>query len=399
MNLSMMIELNNLSRENAKNFTKKRFIFDQIAADIQSRGKHFTGITGPRGSGKTILLKQLNSVYDKSFYISLDTFEGDLFEIFQKLHQDLGIKNFLLDEVHFYRGFEGVLKKIYDFLDIKVVFTSSAALLMRESAYDLSRRVLLRELYPFSFREFIYFTKGVVKDPVSFEDIIDNSFDKEWLMFFPDFQKYISGGIMPFALQEPEPLSILGNILSTVIYKDIARVSNLGMDELDKIAKIVSFIGKSAVDGINYTSLSKNISITKFKAEQYVDLLEKSFIIHRIFPKGTNVIKEPKILMALPYRLLYRGLDLCSGGLREDFFAEMMRMRGRGIFYLKNTRGAKTPDFLCQCGDKEVICEVGGRTKGAQQFKGISIKDKIIFSDGIESQGKRRPLMLLGVME
>ncbi len=398
MNISNIIELNNLSLENVKVFTKKRFIFDQMVDDTKNQARHFTGIIGARGSGKTILLKQLNFICDQSFYISLDTLEGDLFEVFQKLHQDLGVKIFLLDEVHFYPGFEGVLKKIYDFLDVKIIFTSSVALSMRESAYDLSRRVLLRIMYPFSFREFLYFTKDISRETVSFKDIIDNTFDKEWLRFFPDFQKYMEGGIMPFALQEPNPVSVLENVLATVIYKDIARVSNFGMDELDKISKVVSFIGKSAVDGINYTSLSQNISITKFKAEQYIDLLEKSFIIHRIFPKGTNIMKEPKILMALPYRLLYSDRDICLGGLREDFFVEAMKMRGREIFYLKNRRGAKTPDFLCQCGDTQVICEVGGKTKGAQQFKGIDMKDKVIFSDGIVSQGKKRPLMILGVI-
>lgn len=289
-----------------------------------------------------------------------------------------------------------MLKKAYDFLDVKIVFTSSVALALRESAYDLSRRVILKTMYPFSFREYLYFTKDVHKDAFRFEDVIHNVFDKDWLKMFPYFQKYIEGGIMPFALNEPVHLDVLKNILTTVIYKDIARVSNFGVDELDKIAKVVSFIGKSAVDGINYTSLSRNIGITKFKAEQYIDLLEKAFVIHQIFPKGTNVLREPKILMALPYRLLYSDRDMCLGGLREDFFVEAMKMLGKEIFYLKNTRGSKTPDFLLECGREKVICEVGGKTKGAQQFKGIDIREKIIFADGIESKGKKRPLMIVG---
>ena len=44
---------------------------------------------------------------------------------------------------------------------------------------------------------------------------------------------------MPFALNEPVPLEVLKNILETIVYKDIARVSNLGIDESDKIAKVV----------------------------------------------------------------------------------------------------------------------------------------------------------------
>jgi len=395
MDIQKLIELNHLAHDGIRKFKKKRFVFDQICADIESRSKHFTGVLGARGSGKTILLKQLMEYFDQSFYISLDTVDGDLFEMLHQLHRDLGIRIFFLDEVHFYPQFEGVLKKAYDFLDVKIVFTSSVALSMRESAYDLSRRVILKMLYPFSFREYIYFTQDILKPAVTFEDIISNHADKSWMQMFPFFQKYMEGGIMPFALHEPNVPDVLDNILKTVIYKDIARAANLGVDELDKMRKMVAFIGKSAVDGMNYSSLSRNIGITKFKAEQYIDLLEKSFIIHRLFPKGTNVMREPKILMALPYRLLYSSLDVCMGGLREDFFVESMKMIGKEIFYLKNTRGAKTPDFLCPYKDDVIVCEIGGRTKGLQQFKGITIKEKVVFVDGINSQGKKRPLMML----
>ncbi len=83
---------------------------------------------------------------------------------------------------------------------------------------------------------------------------------------------------------------------------------------------MLEFIGRSGIDGIKYSSLSKNCSVTKYKAEQYVSLLEKAFILHQVFSKGINVLKEPKVLMALPYRLLYRDYDDALGALREDFF-------------------------------------------------------------------------------
>ena len=43
-------------------------------------------------------------------------------------------------------------------------------------------------------------------------------------------------------------------------------------------------------------------------------LVEQAFVLQRIFPKGTNLLKEPKVLMALPYRLLFRELDDAVGG-------------------------------------------------------------------------------------
>ena len=49
------------------------------------------------------------------------------------------------------------------------------------------------------------------------------------------------------------------------------------------------------MDGINYSSVSANVGVSKYKAEKYVDYLERSFILTRVFPAGSNVLKEPKV--------------------------------------------------------------------------------------------------------
>ena len=51
--------------------------------------------------------------------------------------------------------------------------------------------------------------------------------------------------------------------------------------------------------------------------------------------------------------------------------------------YLKSMRGAKTPDYYIQYKDENIVVEVGGKSKGREQFKGITEKKKIIFSHSI----------------
>ena len=46
-------------------------------------------IVGPKGAGKTILLKQLANYYKDSFYISVDTIDDNLFETIKKLNETL----------------------------------------------------------------------------------------------------------------------------------------------------------------------------------------------------------------------------------------------------------------------------------------------------------------------
>jgi predicted AAA+ superfamily ATPase len=367
----------------------------------QQRGRHFSGIMGPRGVGKTVMLKQLLSESSHAFYLSLDTLprDADIFGIVKKLHRDYGYTLFLLDEIHFSDRVEETLKKLYDFLDIRLVFTSSVALALSKSAFDLSRRALMLTLYPFSFREYLLFTQGIDLKVLSLEQVVRREWLPEHMRNGLYFDDYLKGGLMPFALDEPEPLRLLSNILETVIMKDVPTVARLHLDELDSIRKLVRFIGRSGVDGINYTTLSNNLGITKYKAEQYIGLLEKAFILQRVFPKGTNLLKEPKVLMALPYRLLFREYDECVGGLREDFFSEAMRQCDQPFFYLKSTRGKKTPDFLIDDGlEQNTVIEIGGKGKGREQFKGIVADRKIVFAHSDAIDHGKHPLFMLGYL-
>ena len=395
MEINQLLELDRLARDDGRKYEKKREIYEDIFKDT---GAHFIGIVGPRGAGKTIVLKQLALANEKSFYMSLDTMDGNLFDLVKTLHETMQIKLFLLDEVHVYPRFEADIKKIYDVLGIRVIFTSSTALGMYESGYDLSRRVLLKTLYPFSLREYARFKYGQEFEPITLKNIVDNKVPGDVLRAGEHFSPYIQGGLMPFALREPQPLALLENILKTVIHKDIPRIAKLLTDELDKIEQVVRFIGLSGVDGINYSSVAQNVHITRYKAQQYITLLERAFILHQVFPMGSNVLKEPKVVMALPYRLLYRPLNEAIGGLREDFFVEAFRALGKEIFYLKSRRGQKTPDYLIR--DREdIVFEVGGKGKGRSQFKGVDVKKKIIFADGYNISGTRRPLFLAGLLK
>ncbi|MBU4484870.1 AAA family ATPase [bacterium] len=397
MNINQIIELDQLARKDVEKYHKKRTpYFKQIRSSF---GKHFVGITGPRGVGKTVLLKQLAYELESSIYISIDALEEmDLFETCKTLTTKYKIKYFLLDEIHFYRNFERDLKKIFDFLDVHLIFTSSVALAIVDSEYDLSRRVQKFNLYPFSFREYLYFKIDVDLPVLTISQILNKEWSSEHVKYAYLFKDYIQGGLHPFSLEEPDILPLLKNILNKIIQRDIPSVARLQVDELEKINKVVQFIGRSEVGDINYSTISSNVKITKYKAEQYIDLLKKSYVLNPLFPCGTNVLKEPKVLMYLPYRLLYKEYNDAVGALREDFCVEMIKMKMTDVHYLKSTRGAKTPDFLIKTKEGDIVLEVGGKGKGRSQFKGIGVDKKIRFLDSDETRGDVRPLHLLGYL-
>ncbi|MCF8052658.1 MAG: hypothetical protein K9L59_15555 [Desulfobacterales bacterium] len=199
-------------------------------------------------------------------------------------------------------------------------------------------------------------------------------------------------------MEEPEPLLILKNIIEKVVARDIPSVLRLAVDELETIRRLMRFVGRSGIDGISYSSLSRNVGITKYKAQQYVGCLEKAFVLHQVFPAGTNVLREPKVVMTPPIRLLYRDFEDAVGGLREDFFVDTMKQAGIGFHYLKSTRGTKTPDYLIEGTPHRMAIEIGGPGKGREQFKGIAVDRKVVFTHSPVPEKGRIPLFLLGYL-
>jgi predicted AAA+ superfamily ATPase len=266
------------------------------------------------------------------------------------------------------------------------------------STWSAGCRNRLVKLLPFSFREYLAFRHDDRVAPITLGDILDRGWRAEHMRAGVRFDDYLRGELMPFAIDEPDVLPLLRSVLGTIIARDIPKVARLHTDELETIQKLIEFIGRSAIDGISYSALSRNLGITKYKAEQYVSLLEAAFVAQRVFPAGTNVLREPKILLSLPYRLLYRDFVDAVGGLREDFFAEAMRQTGIAFSYLKSTRGQKTPDYLLDHEGEKLVIEIGGQGKGRSQFKGVTPDHKLILAHGDRSDGIHRPLFLLGYL-
>jgi uncharacterized protein len=406
--LNKIIEFSELQKGAARRIEKRRFQFEQIAT---ASGKHLVGLVGPRGVGKTILLKQLAAVMKDSVYFSSDTIPDlDLFETVESLAKVHGFANIFIDEIHFAKHYSLALKAIYDLLpQVRVYFSSSVAILLNTLPADLSRRVVLYTVSPFSFREYLYFKMDRLLPTISWQELLNNQIPPEILQVAAFFKDYLSGGLMPYALDEPNSLLLLKNILEAIIGKDIARISQISANEMDLISKMVRFISKSAgVDGISYSSLSKNIGITKYKAQQYVELLEMAFVLIQVKPFGTSVTKETKILMIPPYRLLENSYSDALGGLREDYFvfavSSLLNPHSKTLEYLKSGRGSKTPDFVTTIGKERLVFEIGGHNKKLSQFKDFKSEGRkiILVQDGTESgnssTGNKIPLHALGFL-
>ena len=133
-----------------------------------------------------------------------DTLEpnDDAWELIRKLNKHYKFRTFLLDEVHFLPDPTALLKRLYDFLDVRVLFSSSVALAMRASAHDLSRRVRLLDLHVFSFREYLAFAHGISLPPLSLEEVAVRRWEPDHLRAGRFFDEYLRGGLGVVGLDE-----------------------------------------------------------------------------------------------------------------------------------------------------------------------------------------------------
>ncbi len=406
-NLSNIARMSRVSHSRSKEFSKKRYLYNDIVSSAVLGKDKITGIIGQRGVGKTVLLLQLLNEFD-ALYLSLDIFNmrtvdiGTFVSVIEDIIQKGKPKILLIDEIHYYKDYSALLKLFYDITDIKIIFTSSVSIVMSGLKHDLSRRVQLKYLYPFDYKEFLYFSKNISIDYLSWDDLLNDKIDINYFALNNFFKEYLFGGMFPFYNMVEDFKDRLTNILERIIHEDIARIANITMDDIYNMEDMLKFIGRSDVDGISFSSLSNNLNLNVYKVKQYVKVLEDAFVLNVIYPKGSNVKKEPKILFTPPFRLLYREYDDAIGGLREDFAVQMMKQNGFKIYYLKSPKGKKRPDYLIEWKGNNIVVEIGGKGKGFSQFKGITEDyKKIVFKDNYSGnkKGEYFPLYIMGLLK
>jgi predicted AAA+ superfamily ATPase len=283
---------------------------------------------------------------------------------------------------------------------VKIAFTSSSSIDVVGSRSDLSRRLSVLTLPPFSFREYLLFKNGTELPILSLDEILSNHAQiyRKLYGFESEFREFCTQGALPACLESPLP-SVVRGLVEKAVQRDMLSSGKLSQEDLVHIRQALLFIARAGADGCSYSSISKNTGITKYKAQQYASLLSSASLAKVILPYGANVMPEPKILLTLTIRAnLAEGVDedRLKGTLREEFFVHHVAGAGLELNYLKGARGQKLADYVVFYKARKLIFEIGGAGKGASQFKGISAKEKFILSQPGSARGI--PLILLGFL-
>jgi hypothetical protein len=279
-------------------------------------------LVGPRQSGKTTILKQLDgdlrAAGRKTLWLNLD-FEDDFRHVssqnalLQKIRLELGNDSGIvfIDEIQRKDNAGLFLKGLYDQgLPWKFVVSGSGSIELKEKISEsLTGRKRMFELATVSFVEFVDF-----RTSYRYSDRLREFFRAESAKTDQLFREYLMYGGYPrviLADTHQEKLATINEIFRSYLEKDIVYL--LRVEKSDSFNNLVRILASQSGKMVNYSELSATLGLSIATVKLYLWYLEKTFVVNKVTPWFTNMRKE--ITKAPVYYFCDIGLrNFSSGG-------------------------------------------------------------------------------------
>ncbi len=327
------------------------------------------GIKGSRGVGKTTFLLEYakrNFGTDRScLYINLNNFyftERTLIDFADEFRKNGG-KTLLIDQIFKYPDWSKELRYCYDhFPELKIVFTGSSVMRLKEENPDLKGCVTSYILRGFSFREFVNLKAGTNFSPILLEDIIANHEDitagiTAQINPFDYFQDYLHHGYYPFFLEKRNYSENLLKTINMTLEIDILLLKQIELRYLSKIRKLLYLLASNVPNAPNVSQLSVDIQTSRATVMNYIKYLQDARLLNILYPPNESFPKKPDKIYLQNTNLMYVFLpvNVDEQVVRETFFYNTV------IRDHKVNKGTKNTHFLVNerfnfriqnCGDK-----------------------------------------------
>src|SRR5574344_480319 len=294
------------------NAPARRDLMDEI--DWSDR---LIGIKGTRGVGKTTFLlqyaKEKFGTDHSCLYINMNNFyfsEHSLVD-FAGEFVKRGGKVLLIDQVFKYCDWSKDLRRCYDtYQDLKIVFTGSSVMRLKEENPELRGIVKVYYLRGFSFREFLNLQAGTDFHSYTLEQILSNhvNISKEILKSVDPldyFQDYLHHGFYPFYLEKRNFSENLLKTMNMMIEVDILLIKQIELKYLSKIKKLLYLLAIDGPVAPNVSQLATEIQTSRATVMNYIKYLADARLINMVYPYGEEFPKKPTKLMMHNTNLMY----------------------------------------------------------------------------------------------
>lgn len=259
------------------NIIFKRSLEDRILSEIGK--KPLLIIFGPRQVGKTTLVKKILKRYTKIKYIQMDgLIERE--ELENKSVEELvalfsGYELVVFDEAQTSKKIGTILKLLADNIpDVQFIATGS-------SSFELANK--LNEPMTGRNRKFFMFPLSIAELQHSF-DLFELKHQLNNLMIYGSYPEVIASDTIN------EKKKVVRDLSQDYLYKDLFRFGGIKMPEVfEKLVKLLALrIGSEVV----FSDVAKELGVSADTVKNYIELLEKAFIIFKLHPMYTNKEKE-----------------------------------------------------------------------------------------------------------
>ena len=275
------------------------------------------GIKGTRGVGKTTFLlqyaKEKFGTDHSCLFINMNNFYFSKYTLVEFAAEFVkrGGKVLLIDQVFKYPEWSHDLRTCYEmFPTLKIIFTGSSVMRLKEENPELSGIVKVYYLRGFSFREYLNLQSGNCFRAYTLQEILENheQIAKTILRNVKPldyFQDYLHHGFYPFFLEKRNFSENLLKTMNMMIEVDILLIKQIELKYLSKIKKLLYLLAVDGPVAPNVSQLATEIQTSRATVMNYIKYLADARLINMVYPKGEEFPKKPSKLMMHNTNLMY----------------------------------------------------------------------------------------------
>ena len=275
------------------------------------------GIKGTRGVGKTTFLlqyaKEKFGTDHSCLFINMNNFYFSKYTLVEFAAEFVkrGGKVLLIDQVFKYPEWSHDLRACYEmFPTLKIIFTGSSVMRLKEENPELSGIVKVYYLRGFSFREYLNLQSGNCFRAYTLQEILENheQIAKTILRNVKPldyFQDYLHHGFYPFFLEKRNFSENLLKTMNMMIEVDILLIKQIELKYLSKIKKLRYLLAVDGPVAPNVSQLATEIQTSRATVMNYIKYLADARLINMVYPKGEEFPKKPSKLMMHNTNLMY----------------------------------------------------------------------------------------------
>ena len=275
------------------------------------------GIKGTRGVGKTTFLlqyaKEKFGTDHSCLFINMNNFYFSKYTLVEFAAEFVkrGGKVLLIDQVFKYPEWSHDLRACYEmFPTLKIIFTGSSVMRLKEENPELSGIVKVDYLRGFSFREYLNLQSGNCFRAYTLQEILENheQIAKTILRNVKPldyFQDYLHHGFYPFFLEKRNFSENLLKTMNMMIEVDILLIKQIELKYLSKIKKLLYLLAVDGPVAPNVSQLATEIQTSRATVMNYIKYLADARLINMVYPKGEEFPKKPSKLMMHNTNLMY----------------------------------------------------------------------------------------------